>query len=385
MKILMLTDYFYPHIGGGVEKVVYEVSKRLVRLGCDVTIVTLNTKKAKEFEFLEGLKIYRIGSMSLTRAVGAQLTISPYAPFKILKVCKRENPEIIHANNRFFFTTMCAVALKNLLEKPLITTLHLGPMALGKGLLNLAVEAYEKTISKWIMKKSDRITAVSNAVKEHAIGLGAPRERITVISNGINLDEFKPNEKGDDNPKQVKKVVFVGRLIFNKGVQYLLEAAPKVIAEHPNVKFIVVGTGPLKREVQIRAKKLGVLGSFKFLGIVPSVADILRECDVFVRPSLTEATSGGVAALEAMACGLPVVVTKVAGNETVINGKTGILIEPGNTQQLADSLIQLLNDYEFLRRLGNNARLFVEKKYNWEKTAELTLQVYKECLGEKVY
>ena len=382
MKIMMLTDYFYPHIGGGVEKVVYEISKLLVKFGCDVSIVTFNTMKAKEFEFLDGLKIYRIKPINLTRALGVQLTISPSVPFKILNICKKENPDIIHANNRFFFTTICAVALKNILGKPLITTLHLGPMTFGKGWFNFFIKAYEQTISKWIIKKSNYIIAVSNVVKELALSLGSSSEKITVIRNGVDINEFKIKNHNVENLKQniEKRIVFVGRLIQNKGVKYLIEAAPTVLSKYQNAKFIIVGDGPMKKELKIIAKREGVQNAFQFLGFVPSVADVLNQCDIFVRPSLTEGMP--LTVLEAMSCGLPVVATKVAGTpEIVINDETGILIEPGNNKELANSLIHLLDDYEFSKRLRNNARLFVEKYYSWEKTANLTYDIYRKILN----
>ena len=178
-----------------------------------------------------------------------------------------------------------------------------------------------------------------------------------------------------------KRIVFVGRLVFNKGIQFIIECAPGVLKEHPDAKFIIIGTGPLESKIRKRASELHVLDSFEFLGNVPSVADIMRECDIFIRPSLTEATSGGLAALEAMACGLPVVVTKIPGiDEVIINNETGILIEPGDPKQLTDALLRLLDNCELIKRIGNNARLFVEKRYSWDKTVELTLQLYRNVI-----
>jgi len=89
MKILVLTDYFPPHVGGGVEKVVFEISRRLVRMGVDITIVTLNTTMAKSFEILEGIKVYRFRPIMMSETTKVQLAISPSLPLKIMNVYKK--------------------------------------------------------------------------------------------------------------------------------------------------------------------------------------------------------------------------------------------------------------------------------------------------------
>jgi glycosyltransferase involved in cell wall biosynthesis len=378
LRILVLTDYFYPHIGGGVEKVVHEVSKLLARRGLNIVIVTLNSISARDV--LDGLKIYRIRSVNLTRMIGIQLSISLLYLFKIYKICRRENPDLIHLNNRFFLTTLCSITLKCLLKKTIITTLHLGPMNVGSGLANFLIKVYERTVSRWIIRSSDQLIAVSEMVRQHAINLGAAPNKVVVIPNGVDIDLFQPKEQMPNNPTRARRVAFVGRLIFNKGIQYLVEAAPYVLKQAPATEFIVVGDGPLRNTMIRRCKELGVLSSFSFLGLVPSVADVLKECQIFVRPSLTEGMP--LTILEAMSCGLPVLVTKNMGvNNIVIPGKTGVLLDPGNVRQLASSLVELINNYELCQELGHNARLLVEECYSWERTANATLAVYKESLS----
>ena len=377
----MLTDYFHPHLGGGVEKVVYEISRRLIKLGCDVTVLSFNTDKSKSFENVEGVKVYRVNPVNLTESMGIQFAFSPEFPFYLMKTLKNEKPEIINANNRFFSTTICAAALKNFLRRQLVTTMHLGSMRFERGLLSLGLNTYEKTISRWIVGKSDRIIAVGNAVREQAIVLGASPDKVRIVFNGVDLDEFQPRRRSivDEVPK---KVIYVGRLIFNKGIMNLIEAARIVLKEHPRVEFIIVGTGPLQREAETRVRQLDMAHAFKFLGKVRSVSEILSGCDIFVRPSLTEATPGGLAAIEAMSCGLPVIASRLSGTDEVIfNGETGLLIEPGNNRQLADSLMFLLRDKQLASRLGENASSYIRNNFSWDKTAKLTLQIYEECLG----
>ncbi|MEM2930822.1 MAG: glycosyltransferase family 4 protein [Thermoproteota archaeon] len=377
MKVLILTDYFYPHIGGGVEKVVFEVSRRLVKMGVNVIILTLNTKKARNFEILEGIRVYRCNPINLTEATKTQLTISFSLPLKMIEICKREKPDIIHANNRFFFTTVCAVALKILIKKPLITTLHLGPMFFRRRLFDFYIRIYDKTLSRWIFNNSDKLLAVSTSVMKHALNSGASRERIKVIPNGVDISEFRPREGFKGN--RIRRIVFIGRLFPNKGAQYLIEAAPIILSKHPATEFVVIGNGPMKMDLIRLARRLNVEQAFRFLGIVQSVPEILKECDIFVRPSLTEGMP--LTILEAMACRLPIVASKIPGvSEIVKDGETGILIEPGNIRHLSEALNRLLEDKDYAERIKNNAYNFVRNHYSWDRVAEEYFKIYNEVL-----
>jgi glycosyltransferase involved in cell wall biosynthesis len=375
----MLTDYFPPHVGGGVEKAVYEVSKRLVKGGVDVVILTLNTDRARDFEVLDGIRIHRCAMVSLTGVIGAQLSFSPSTPFKMLELCQKENPDIVHANNRFFFTTVCAAALKKLMRKPLIVTLHLGPMNFkGRGVLGLAIRIYEGVISRSIVRLADEVMAVSGAVRDHALKLGARPDDVVEVPNGVDAQEFKPGVVSGSNG--AKKVICVGRLIQNKGVQFLVGAAPLVLSRHPNTKFIVVGDGPMKEDLIQLAGRLGVGSAFNFLGTVPSVADLLRSCDLLVRPSLTEGMP--LTVLEAMASGLPVVASNVAGTpEIVHDDETGILVKPGDVDQLAAAVNRILSDEHYARGMGHTARCLINDHYSWDRTVEGTLRAYEAVLN----
>jgi glycosyltransferase involved in cell wall biosynthesis len=378
LKILVLTDYFPPHVGGGVEKVVFEVSRRLVRMGVDVTVITLNTVTAKSFEILEGIKVYRCRPISLTETAGVQLTVSPSLPLKIIEICKLEKPDIIHANNRFFFTTICGAMLKKIMDKPLVTTLHLGPVLLGRRLFDFIINAYEKTVSKLIIQNSDEIVAVSSAVMKHALSLGAPSSKVKVIPNGVDLEEFKPRREFEKT--EVKKIIFVGRLFPNKGIQYLVKAAPIVLAKHPYVEFIIVGRGPMEAELRNMVKRLNIEHAFKFLGIVPSVPEVMNQCDIFVRPSLTEGMP--LTILEAMACGLPVIASKIPGSSEVVkDGETGILVEVGNVEKLSNAIIRLLEDENYAEKIRTRAYEFVKKHYSWDRIAEEYLKTYSDVLN----
>lgn len=376
MRILTLTDYFYPHVGGGVERVVYEIGRRLVRDGHEIRIITFNTAAAPEYEVLEGIHVHRAGAIELTRLIGMQSSVSLQALPLALRVGKVHPPDIIHAHNLFFATTAMAPVLARSLRRPLVTTLHTGSVKHLGRFYGQVVSLYERTIGKAILRRSERIIAVSKAVGKHGAHLGVEASRLHVIPNGVDLERFRPRQRGTPKEGEIR-IVFVGRLISNKGPQYLVEAIPSVLSSHPKVEFVFVGDGPLRPSLERRARALRVDHKVKFLGLRNDVASILGECDIFVRPSLLEGMP--LTVLEAMACSLPVIATAVGGTpELVSDGVTGLLVEPANHRELANAILRLVGKPSWARELGSNGHALVEKAYDWDIIAEQTLEVYRE-------
>lgn len=378
LRILMLTDYFHPHIGG-VEEAVYAVGKRLVAAGHTVHVLTFNTNGAPRREVLDGMVVRRAGAVELTRLLRAQSVFSLDAPAVALAVARELQPDLIHAHNLFFTTALIGVALRQLLGRPLVTTMQLGAMDQLRGLTGLAVEAYEQVVGRVILRRSDAVIAVSQAVAEHGERLGGQRDRLTVIPNGVDSGRFAARDRA---ASRGKRVVLLGRLISNKGPQFLLEAAPSVLERHPDAEFVVVGDGPLRASLEARVRQYGVEGAFRFLGERSDVPQILETCAVMVRPSLTEGLP--LAVLEAMAGGLPVVATPVGGTaEAVVHGRTGLLVRPGSVDELARGINTLLDDPDLAARLGANGRTLAGTVFSWDRIVDATLEVYRDALSRR--
>lgn len=381
-KVLMLSDYFYPHVGGGVEKVVYELSKRLVKMGCNVLVITLGSNSSNYT--VDGIKVYRLPSLNLTEFFQMQLSV-PKRVKNLLHIVENFSPDIIHAHNIFFTTSLLAVFVKRFSKRKLVLTAHLGSIRslesykLWKA---LAASVYERIFGKVILSSSDMVIAVSNAVREHILSLGVSPEKVVVIPNGVDVDDFSPSESAVGIGKP--NIIFVGRLIPNKGFKYLVEAARMLINDGiTNVKFKIVGDGPCRKLLEELVDKYGLSPYFEILGHVKSVSEVLREGGIFVRPSLTEGMP--LTVLEAMASGLPIIATNVGGTpEIVAHNETGLLIEPGNAKQLAEAIKFLIKSPDEAVRLGRNARKFIERyyreKFSWEALAINVLSVYESLL-----
>lgn len=372
MHVCMLTDYFFPHMFGGTERTVYEISKRLVRRGNQVTILTLDVDGCEKRAQIEGIDIHRMCAISVTKLLGAQLTVSPFSLREASRIIRSIHPDIIHAHNIYFSLTAIAPAIKRLSRLPLVTTLHLPKMQYGRPLLDVLIQTYEKTVGRLIVRFSDKLIAVSKPVLMYAIDeLKAPLSRVSHVPNGVDTSFYSLNNQKRENVI----ITYIGRLISNKGPQYLVQAAPHIIKAHPEAQIYLVGEGPLKDRLMQQVASQRLEEHIHFLGNVSSTLPILQATTIFVRPSLTEGMS--LAILEAMACGLPVVASSLGGNVEIIeNGETGYLVPPADSRALAEAIGILLGNNEIATELGRNARKKIEMFYDWEQITDQTLKNY---------
>lgn len=211
--------------------------------------------------------------------------------------------------------------------------------------------------------------------------------KIRIVPNGVDSEKFKPTNNVDATKRQFKLgnapcVLYVGGLIPRKGLPFLVEAAKKIVKVYRETKFIVVGEGPLKNQLQSSINAANLSDNFNFLGSVKEgMLSALYDCaDAFVLPSTQEGQ--GIVLLEAQASAKPVVAFDVGGvNETVLNGETGFLVKRGSTDGLADALLKLISDKALREKIGANGRRFVTENFTWDICARKMLNVYQEALA----
>ena len=222
---------------------------------------------------------------------------------------------------------------------------------------------------------ADKVIAVSRAVAEETAAFyRLPKERIVTIHNGIDLLSFTDSRVGENREHTI---LSVGRLSWRKGYKYLMDAMPYVLSEYPNARLLLLGDGDQKTPLQRHAKKLGIENSVLFLGKVSAerLYSLYHEAAVYVQPSLYEPCA--ITILEAMSMKKPVVATRVGGfPEVITNGVEGLLVEPGNSSQLAEAITNVLSGSSCRERFGSNARKRVEKEFTWEAIAKKTLELY---------
>ncbi len=235
---------------------------------------------------------------------------------------------------------------------------------------------------------ADRVVANARAVKSFVVREeGCPEDKVVVIPNGIHEDFSRDGcPKGGREALGVKMggrvVGSVGRLAWKKGYEYFLEAAARVLEEEAGVTFALVGDGPLRPKLEEQARRLGISSRVCFLGQRLDGREVLAALDVFVLSSVIEGMPNAL--LEALALAKPVVVTDVGGNaEVVTHGKTGLLVPPRQSEELARSILSLLRQRDWARGLGEAGRRDVLERFGFPLVLEALESLYNGLLKEK--
>ena len=231
----------------------------------------------------------------------------------------------------------------------------------------------------------DRLVAVSHGQRRSYERIGVPGGRFTTVPNGVRprshvLGRAAARERlGLDADRPV--VMSVGRLTVMKGQRHLVDAMPRLLAEHPDLAVVLIGTGELREQLEKQAADLGVASSLVLAGHRPDARALLDAADVFVLPSRHEGMP--LAAMEALEAGLPVVGTRVIGTEEVVeHGVTGSLVRPRDPGQLAEALGLLLADADLRRAQGRAARAAYLERFTAARMAADTLAVYRRVLAD---
>ena len=374
-RILAFCDYFSASSCGGSERVALEVYRRLADRGAEIVVVTTGARgSAPE---VPGLRVVVVPTLDLARWLGAQAALAPGALRVAARAAADLRPHVLHANHLMFQTSLAAARLQPRFGVPLVTTVHLGRLGSLPAAVRLPAMVHERSVGRFILRRSERVIAVSSSVAAHLGDLGVDAGRVDVVPNGVDHDRFHPPTEA--RPDRPPTIVFVGRLIVNKGPALFVEALGTLAAAGHRFSASLVGDGPLRARLEQQVARLGLGGRVSFSGEVTDVADRLRAADILVRPSLTEGLP--LAVIEAMACGACVLASDIPGNaELVTDAESGLLFRPGDAGHLATRLTSLVVDAGLRRRLAAEGCRRAAA-YSWDATAEATAGVLNGVAG----
>lgn len=241
----------------------------------------------------------------------------------------------------------------------------------------------------WLTYEAWRVICCSDYMITHVKwAFGLPSDKLVMVPNGVNtycyndIDSDLKNFRSKFALPEEKIVLFVGRLVYEKGIHILINAVPKIL-EKVNAKFIIVGSGYMKEQLLNIVRSMGLEHKVLFEGFLDEQTLLkLQKCaDVSVVPSLFEPF--GIVALEAMAAKSPVVASDTGGlSEIIEHDVTGVKVYPNNPDSLAWGITKVLLDENYRKRIRENAYKRVQEKYNWEKIALQTNRIYEGVLGE---
>lgn len=384
MRVMMLSWEYPPKSVGGLAQHVYDLTSALVDIGVEVHLITCGTPGAPDYEQVNGVQVYRVHPYQVSSpdfvTWVAQLNIAMMER-AIPVMSELSNITLVHAHD--WLVAYAARALKHAHRLPLVATIHATEYGRNYGLHN-DIQRHISDIEWWLCYESWRVIACSQYMKgevQHVFQV--PEDKIRIIPNGVNPQNFEVKEHKVNRNQYVapdEKIVFyVGRLVREKGVQVLLDAAPKILSQHPNTKFIIAGKGPYEENLRHQAQQMGIAHRVYFTGYIDdSVRNSLYSwADVAVFPSLYEPF--GIVALEGMAAHTPVVVSDTGGlGEIVRHGIDGLKAYPGNSRSLADMITWLLKDENTGQKLKKKAFERIQDDFNWEKISYKTRDVYRE-------
>lgn len=366
LRVLGFCDHFKESSSGGAEKVTMEVYRRLADLGAKVSVLSAAPGEETGQRLVAGIPTEIVTARDLSSIVKAQVTWAPAVRRAAARLFEDFDPQVVHATSVHFQSSLLGSAVAHRRGIPIVTTGHVASIAALPLPTRLATAAYENTLSRRLLKRSAAVIAVSEAVRTHLETLGAHPSRISVISNGVDLSRFIPGAEA-----RLRRVVFVGRLIGNKGATETLEAFAK--AAVPESELLMVGDGPLRSKLEQRVGRLGLSDAVRFLGFRDDVEEILSTGAVFVRFSLTEGQS--LAMLEAMATETCVIASDIPANRALLRGgSAGILVPPGDVPALAKAIRLALSDELLRSGLAHRGRQ-VALGHSWDACAEMTGQV----------
>lgn len=229
----------------------------------------------------------------------------------------------------------------------------------------------------------DGFIVVSESLRNHLITKhGVPEKAISLIYNGVGLNKYIPSRQENTKirhrlgvPPHSPFVGAIGRLVWQKGFEFLIECIPEIERAFPNARILIVGDGPLREKLEGLGERLKVKKNLIFAGFRSDIKELLSAIDVLVIPSLLEGFP--MITLEAMAMAKPIIATNIEGiTEQITNGEDGILVPARDPAALADAIIKLLSDRKLAKKVGLAARKRVERDFSVEKMVSETEKVY---------
>ena len=393
MKVLMFGWEFPPLSSGGLGTACYGLTKSLSKKGIEITFVLPYAFDADNADFIRlisagNIKIKKIPSALQpymnSRDYGQMLKKNPNQriygstlfdevnryTIAAEKIAEEEEFDIIHCHD--WMTFGAGVRAKRKKSKPLVLHIHATELDRTGG---HKVNQYVYDLERYGMQKADKVIAVSNFTKNKiTTHYGIAPEKISVVHNAVDFSQHYYDENFEIK-KTYKIALFLGRITLQKGPDYFLYAAKKVLEHEKNVKFIIAGSGDMEPFIIEKAAELGIADKVLFAGFLAQdeVERAYKMSDVYVMPSVSEPF--GLTALEAMKNKAPGIVSKQSGVSEVI--RHCLKVDFWDINELSSKIISLLR-YKALHETLKENGYFEVKKFNWDVPAEKCVEIYNE-------
>lgn len=392
MKIgYFVSHYLYPdrvdqpgyaaeYAHGGTELAAYHLAREMERRGHQVEVFT-TARDSRSVVEEDTVTIHRYATQF--RVASANFS------WGLLRGPQKVGVDLAHAHYNMPYADYSALLYARKRGVPLVLTYHAdAPDSGGSFLRNGLQSFYNRHLLPQVLEEADIIITTSQSYMEESPHLDSHREKIRVVPNGINLEDFQttlPKSECRERlglPRDKVIILFFGNLVPYKGPEVLLRAFEEVHEDYEEVLLLYVGRGPLRGELQTLSRELKVGEDVMFAGYVSDQEKALyyQAADIFCLPSVNRAEAFGIVNLEAMASALPIVASHLGGIPDIVREKeNGLLFEPGKVEELTRALRFLVENPDERRRMGRAGRQMVED-YSWMKIAGETEKIYQELL-----
>lgn len=363
LKILIVTDNFPPR-DGGIATFNYNICKELFARGHRVMAITNSYQGDEDFDSQQEFCTIRLN--------GKFRPTSVETIHKILNVTFKENIDIVFFGHFGSTHWLGGFLARKIFRIPYAILVH--GTELNAYFCNFT--RVDKWVSKIIFENSSTIIVNSNTTKNLVESYGYPSNRIHIVHPGTDPILFRSNVQDSNminklDLKGKKVLLTASRLVAKKNHVNVLKALPSVVREIPDLMYLIIGKGEKEEGLIKLTKDMSLEKYVSFIGYIEpkDMPMYYNICDIFVMPSKTvnyDYESFGIVYIEANACGKPVIAGRSGGIEdAVIDGVTGLSVDPENIEEISQAIIRLLTDQEYARKLGENGRRRVENELNW--------------------
>lgn len=384
-RVLILSWEYPPRTVGGLSRHVYDLSGALAALGLEVHVLTCPAAETPLYQFDKGVHVHRVNPDELSASEFLEWLQQLNAG--MVRIAEeiglgRGYFDLIHAHD--WLVRDAAETMASITDIPLVVTIHATEYGRNRGLFS-DLQKSINSIENALVNRANRVICCSVYMAREVSQLfGAGPDKIRVIANGVKMENLvidrdqaiRCNQGGRGN------IIFLGRLVPEKGLQILLEAFPLILREIPGACLLVAGRGPYEEELKQKARDLGIDHRVKFVGFVDDTGRnrILAGADLAVFPSIYEPF--GIVALEAMAAGVPMIISDTGGlGEIIEHGVEGYKVQPGRADLLASFACELLINEDLARNFSLRAMKKVLTRYDWKHIAYETGKVYLEAVA----
>ena len=370
MNILIFSTDYKPN-SGGIAEYTHQVAKHFEKMNHSIVVLSVSMSGGKEFDNNQNFNTYRIPAIHYSRNLCLL--------FSLIKLIKRHNIEYIFST----ITHPCgeiAWLVSRFINVKTVITVHGYEVAYPFNTFRQKLKYKLNYIRTYIYNNSDMVFTISRFTKDMLVKSGVKLSKIFIFNNGVDLNEW--NKRDPDREKGIEKchnlkgkrvIITVSNLGERKGHDMVLKALPEVIKVIPNLIYLIGGTGPTRKPLESLVKSLNLKDLVKFLGYIPKedLPSYYHLSDLFIMPNREVGSSVegfGIVFIEANACKKPVIAGRSGGAlDAVVDGKTGLLVNPEDRSDIVKALIKLLSNEKLAKQMGEAGYNRVKNELTWDR------------------